>query len=132
MIVLSVIAVLSCVLIPYLSHAHAQAQLRACEGNIKNMATAIETMAAKHGNYMPPGGNGFMSWHREIMNYLGKMPSCPSCGKHYGMEFSQDFDAYTIYCGSSEVSHAACGLEKGYPQYSSVIGIVEHPRTDSM
>ena len=127
MLVIAVIAVLAGIMIPNFVHARAEAHLRACESNMKTMATAVEMMAAVEGSYLPGGAAGFRTWHTKIMNYMKSMPSCPSCGEHYRMEFSPNYNAYTIYCGAGKANHAVCGLEAGYPQYSSYCGLVTHP-----
>ena len=127
MLVIAVITVLAGIMIPNFVHARAEAHLRACESNMKTMATALEMMAAVEGSYMPGGAAGFRTWHTKIMNYMKSMPSCPSCGEHYRMEFSPNYNACTIYCGAGKANHAICGLEAGYAQYSSYCGLVKEP-----
>lgn len=127
LLVIAIIAALLSILIPSYMHARAQSQLRACESNMKTMATAIETMAAKEGSYMPGGAAGFRRWHTNIMKYMKSMPTCPTCNQHYRMEFSPNYSSYTIYCGANVANHEACGLEAGYPQYSPSCGLIERP-----
>jgi prepilin-type N-terminal cleavage/methylation domain-containing protein len=56
MIVVSIIAILAAILIPNFMHARAQAQTSGCEGNEKDIATAMEEYAVDHqGNYGPGG-----------------------------------------------------------------------------
>ena len=127
MLVIGIVAILAGILIPSFVHSRAEAHLRACENNMKTMATALETMAATEGCYVPGGAAGFRTWHTKIVKYMNSMPVCPSCDEHYRMEFSPNYNAYTIYCGAGAANHEICGLEAGYPQYSSYSGLVERP-----
>jgi prepilin-type N-terminal cleavage/methylation domain-containing protein len=56
MIVVSIIAILAAILIPNFMHARAQAQTSGCEGNEKDIATALEEYAVDHQGSYGPGG----------------------------------------------------------------------------
>jgi type II secretory pathway pseudopilin PulG len=56
MIVIAIIAILAAILIPNFLHARAESQTAACEGNEKQIATALEEYAVDFGTY-PPSGN---------------------------------------------------------------------------
>jgi type II secretion system protein G len=52
MIVIAIIAILAAILIPNFLHARAESQTAACEGNVKQIATALEEWAVDNsGNY---------------------------------------------------------------------------------
>jgi type II secretory pathway pseudopilin PulG len=54
MIVIAIIAILAAILIPNFIHARAEAQTAACEGNEKQIATAMEEYAVDNqGTYTP-------------------------------------------------------------------------------
>jgi len=53
MIVIAIIAILAAILIPNFLHARAESQTAACEGNEKNIATAMEEYAVDHGGTYP-------------------------------------------------------------------------------
>jgi prepilin-type N-terminal cleavage/methylation domain-containing protein len=54
MIVIAIISVLAAILIPNFLHARAESQTVACEGNEKQIATAIEEYAVDTGGLYPP------------------------------------------------------------------------------
>jgi prepilin-type N-terminal cleavage/methylation domain-containing protein len=56
MIVIAIIAILAAILIPNFLHARAEAQTAACEGNEKQIATALEEYAVDHNGSYPAGG----------------------------------------------------------------------------
>src|SRR5260370_28953130 len=52
LVVIAILATLAAILIPNFLHARAQAQTAACEGNLKQIATALEMYATDHqGSY---------------------------------------------------------------------------------
>ena len=54
MIVIAIIAILAAILIPNFIHARAESQTAACEGNEKQIATAMEEYAVdNNGTYTP-------------------------------------------------------------------------------
>jgi type II secretion system protein G len=53
LIVVAIIAILAAILIPNYLHARAQAQTAACEGNLKQIATALEEYAVDHSGQYP-------------------------------------------------------------------------------
>ena len=56
MIVIAIIAILAAILIPNFLHARAESQTSACEGNLKQIATALEEYAVDNsGNYPATG-----------------------------------------------------------------------------
>jgi prepilin-type N-terminal cleavage/methylation domain-containing protein len=54
MIVIAVIAILAAILIPNFIHARAEAVSSACEGNLKQIATALEEYAVDNQGQYPP------------------------------------------------------------------------------
>ena len=53
MIVIAIIAILAAILIPNFLHARAESQTAACEGNEKQIATALEEYAVDHSGTYP-------------------------------------------------------------------------------
>lgn len=53
LIVVAIIAILAAILIPNFLHARAQAQSSSCEGNLKQIATALEEYATDHAGQYP-------------------------------------------------------------------------------
>jgi prepilin-type N-terminal cleavage/methylation domain-containing protein len=75
MIVIAIIAILAAILIPNFLHARAEAQTSGCEGNEKQIATALEEYAVDHnGTY---GAGGTVSSTLLGTLYLGVTPSDP-------------------------------------------------------
>jgi len=56
MIVIAIIAILAAILIPNFLHARAESQTAACEGNEKQVATALEEWAVDHNGTYPATG----------------------------------------------------------------------------
>jgi prepilin-type N-terminal cleavage/methylation domain-containing protein len=56
MIVIAIIAILAAILIPNFIHARAESLSAACEGNEKQIATAMEEYAVDNGGTYPPAG----------------------------------------------------------------------------
>jgi len=75
MIVIAIIAILAAILIPNFLHARAESQTAACEGNEKQIATALEEYAVDHNGTYGAGGNVTSTLLGTL--YLGVTPSDP-------------------------------------------------------
>lgn len=53
LIVIAIISILAAILVPNYLHARAQAQTVSCEGNLKQIATALEEYATDHSGQYP-------------------------------------------------------------------------------
>src|ERR1700757_4175662 len=83
MIVIAIIAILAAILIPNFLHARAEAQTSGCEGNEKQIATALEEYAVDHnGTY---GGGGAVTSTLLGTLYLGVSPSDPVDASPYSV-----------------------------------------------
>jgi prepilin-type N-terminal cleavage/methylation domain-containing protein len=81
MIVIAIIAILAAILIPNFLHARAESQTAACEGNEKQLATALEEYAVDNSGTYPPTGAltaGFMP-----ATYISAYPTDPVGGANY-------------------------------------------------
>jgi type II secretion system protein G len=106
-IVVAIIAILAAILIPNFLHARAEAASSACEGNLKQIATALEEYAVDNDGQFPPasgpvtvdlfGGPG--------NPYLGSVPSDPAGGSYTyitpGNGVCNSGDAYKIADGNN-------------------------------
>ncbi len=77
LIVVAIIAILAAILIPNFLRARAQSQLAASKGNLKNIATALESYFVDRGNY--PTAIGSLA-----PNYLRVLPPDPCSQLAYG------------------------------------------------
>jgi len=80
MIVIAIIAILAAILIPNFLHARSEAQTAACEGNEKQIATALEEYAVdSNGSY------AFGNVTNTLLGttYLGVTPKDPVSGSTY-------------------------------------------------
>jgi prepilin-type N-terminal cleavage/methylation domain-containing protein len=75
MIVIAIIAILAAILIPNFLHARAEAQTSGCEGNEKQIATAMEEYAVDHNGTYGAGGQVTSTLLGTL--YLGVTPSDP-------------------------------------------------------
>ena len=81
MIVIAIIAILAAILIPNFLHARAEAQTAGCEGNEKQIATALEEYAVDHnGTY---GATGVVTSTLLGTLYLGVTPKDPVDSSNY-------------------------------------------------
>lgn len=96
MIVIAVIAILAAILIPNFLHARAESQTGACEGNEKQIATALEEYAADHNGAYPSsfGANGLTT------PYLNFTYADPAGGGGYTITLGSSGSAF----GSYEIS----------------------------
>jgi prepilin-type N-terminal cleavage/methylation domain-containing protein len=82
MIVIAIIAILAAILIPNFLHARAESQTAACEGNEKQIATALEEYAVDNSGTYPAFGAvtqpGFMP-----LVYMANSPTDPVGGAPY-------------------------------------------------
>lgn len=80
MIVIAIIAILAAILIPNFIRARAQAQLSACEGNLKNSATALEMYATDYNGNYPLQASGTFNNLGTLVTpiYLKSFPLCPA------------------------------------------------------
>jgi prepilin-type N-terminal cleavage/methylation domain-containing protein len=81
MIVIAIIAILAAILIPNFLHARAEAQTAGCEGNEKQIATAMEEYAVDHNGTYGAGGQVTSTLLGTL--YLGVTPSDPVNASKY-------------------------------------------------
>jgi prepilin-type N-terminal cleavage/methylation domain-containing protein len=93
MIVIAIIAILAAILIPNFLHARAESQTAACEGNEKQLATAMEEYAVDHnGTY--PGTLGSAGLTTPYLNFT---PTDPVSGSAYVLTNVQQVNGYGSY-----------------------------------
>ena len=78
LIVVAIIAILAAILIPNFLRARAQAQVAATKGNLKNVATSLESYFVDFAQYPQSAGN-------LIASYARALPSDPCTGVVFGM-----------------------------------------------
>src|SRR2546426_8081891 len=83
LIVVAIIAILAAILIPNFLRARAQAQVAATKGNLKNVATALESYFVDSASYPSPDATSL------IPSYTRALPTDP-CG------------------GNAEIGRASC------------------------
>jgi type II secretion system protein G len=101
MIVVAIIAILVTILVPNFMRARAQAQTAACEGNLKEIATALELYETDHDAY--PQSGTIDSNNSDLQPYLQQTPIDPAAGPGKPYTFSVSTDAageasYAITC----------------------------------
>ena len=78
MIVIAIIAILAAILIPNFLHARAESQTAACEGNEKQIATALEEYAVDHSGTYPASGAVIATLFGAAPNpYMNNTPQDP-------------------------------------------------------
>ncbi len=84
LIVVAIIAILAAILIPNFLRARAQSQFAASKGNLKNLATALESYFVDKGGY-PDGTGTIDAVLTPILspNYLRAVPKDPCTATYY-------------------------------------------------
>jgi type II secretion system protein G len=106
MIVVAIIAILVAILVPNFMRARAQAQTAACEGNLKEIATALELYQTDHEAYPDvTSPTNVTSTDTNLGQYLRQTPIDPvnpTGFYQYQVANYQSGDAsYTIICPGS-------------------------------
>jgi prepilin-type N-terminal cleavage/methylation domain-containing protein len=83
MIVISIIAILAAILIPNFLHARAESQTAACEGNLKQLATALEEYAVDNSGTYPADFPSLIAANAGV--YLKVVPPDPAGGVAYAL-----------------------------------------------
>ena len=83
MIVISIIAIWAAILIPNFLHARAESQTAACEGNLKQLATALEEYAVDNSGTYPASFANLISANGGV--YLKVLPNDPAGGVAYAL-----------------------------------------------
>ena len=133
MIVIAIIAILAAILIPNFLHARAESQTAACEGNEKQIATAMEEYAVDHsGAYPSTFGTSNLT-----TPYLNFTPVDPS-GGGYTLTVaagSTSYGSYEITDGDNHDPTTTTGLKLtgigvcstckgvGYYQSGGIVGL---------
>ena len=116
MIVVAVITILAAILIPNLLHARSESVSAACEGNERQIATALEEYAVDNGGQYPPAGQiGGTMFGGSGNSYLGGAPVDPADGLPYtlvepGDGVCQSSEAYKIKDNNGHDSTTLSGL----------------------
>jgi general secretion pathway protein G len=107
MIVVAIIGILAAILIPNFLHARSEAASSACEGNLKQIATALEAYAVDNGGQYPPSTAPVdVNLFGGIGNpYLSAVPNDPAGGSYTyvtpGNGVCNSGDAYKIADGNN-------------------------------
>lgn len=125
MIVIVIIGILSTIILPHMVKGRYQAQFTSCQGNLRNLAAALEIYHTNEGVY-PAEGN----WREEIFRPVGKPqymhpePTCPSNNSLYGYTVDDyDYHNFTTHCNG--IHHLIIrAVQPGFPQYSTVQGLM--------
>lgn len=136
MIVVAIIAILVSILVPNLMRARSQAQTAACEGNLKEIATALELYETDHDTY-PQSGNVDAS-NTDLLPYVQQVPVDPAAGpgKPYTFAVTTPDNgpaSYTITCpgthdpatlqainnGDTNATHIQYGSQTGFAAVDS-------------
>lgn len=99
-----------------------------CQANCKNIGTALEMYADDNNGAFPA------KLEMLVPDYLRAIPTCSAHeakielirrkrpGYNDTYQVSDDFSAYTFYCGSRD--HDTVGVQDNYPQYNSREGLI--------
>ena len=106
LIVVAIIAILAAILIPNFLRARAQSQVAASKGNLKNVATALES-------YFVDGAAYPQTYTNLIPNYTRALPNDPCSGSAFGTSPGYTYTAvgnpatdYTLRTNWSALAHA--------------------------
>jgi prepilin-type N-terminal cleavage/methylation domain-containing protein len=112
MIVISIIAILAAILIPNFLHARSQGQTAGCEGNEKQIATAVEEYAVDHNGGYGPGGTVTSTLLGAA--YLGVTPVDPASSSLYLLNTTSGaYGSYQITDAGKHDTTTTNGLSGG-------------------
>jgi len=94
MIVIAILSILVIALLPNLMAARAASKLSACQSNLKNIATALETYFVDYEKY--PTTDFTVDQSSPLWQYILKNLTCPECKLEY--EYKSMPPKYQIYC----------------------------------
>lgn len=97
MIVIAIISILALVLLPNFVIARHQARLSACQSNIKNISTAVETYCSSN-NDQYPQNDFIVDNNSPLYNYIQKDIKCPLIKEYYEYKINTTGNKYWIYC----------------------------------
>jgi general secretion pathway protein G len=121
LIVVAIIAILAAILIPNFLRARAQSQISASKGNIKNIATALESYFVDKGNY--PQDLSDLD-----PDYLRAVPPEPCTNAdNYTSGYTPDADPATDYTISVDFAGTRCEDIIPGLSYTPGGGLVESP-----
>jgi|ERR1022692_1177418 len=126
MIVIAVITVLAAILIPNFQHARSESVSAACEGNEKQIATALEEFATDNNGQYPAAGPIDVAMFGGAGNsYLGAAPTDPSDGSTYlliepGDGVCQSSEAFKIKDNNGHDTTTLNGLDGYQPGITGV------------
>lgn len=80
LIVIAIIAILAAILIPNFLHARAESQTYSCEGNLRQLATAMEEYAVDNSGQYPANVAALQAANGGV--YLKNVPPDPSGGAY--------------------------------------------------
>jgi prepilin-type N-terminal cleavage/methylation domain-containing protein len=119
MIVIAIIAILAAILIPNFLHARAEAQTAGCEGNEKQIATAMEEYAVDHNGSYGAGGTVTSTLLGTL--YLGVTPSDPVDSSNYSVNTTAGtYGSYQITDAGKHDTTTTGGLPAG-PGTGSIV-----------
>ena len=126
MIVIAIIATLAAILIPSFMHARSESVSAACEGNERQIATALEEFAVDNGGQYPAAGPIDVAMFGGPGNpYLGAVPTDPADELNYtliepGDGVCQASEAYKIKDNNGHDSTTLSGLDGYAPGITGV------------
>ena len=126
MIVIAVIMILAAILIPNVQHARSESVSAACEGNEKQIATALEEFAVDNDGQYPAAGQINVAMFGGAGNsYLGATPTDPADGSTYllivpGDGVCQSSEAFKIRDNNGHDSTTLSGLNGYAPGITGV------------
>lgn len=133
MIVIAIIAILAAILIPNFIRAREEAQLSACESNLKNISTSIEMYSTDWNGFYPgattqgTGGGVLPTGLADTSftpTYMQSIPSCPTDNTAYTYTVSNmNGNAFTI----SQNSNAHAGMGPKLTSSGATLGCVDIP-----
>lgn len=103
--------------------------MTACKSNLKNIGTALEMYSTDNAGKYPT------ALEKVVPKYLKSLPACVAAGEvTYKAAFGPNAprneekryaDYYFIQCSGDY--HDDVGMERDYPQYNGIQGLIERP-----
>ncbi len=110
LIVIAIIAILAAILIPNFLRARRQALVSASKGNLKNIATGLESYFVDENQY-PAGAGGLAAL---VPNYIRAVPTKPGAGGPYDYDTNATNTNYVLCDDTTDTITNAPSLTTWY------------------
>lgn len=117
--VLVVIGLLAAIMMPKFARARFSAELAQCEGNLKQIDTAVRMYSNDNSQILPVDLVTLTNASGGMRGYLPPRLVCPSNDATYGYSPAADNSSFTVLCQGVHSASVPDMVDPGYPQFGN-------------